>query len=143
MPLGVRRGLLEGRIEGDAGFSFVTHTAETAGTATSTVVHRYRGTLSGDQIRFVMQTEGSSSPHVPVQFVAQRVAAESEGAAVAAPSVRRQRWASVTSACWRCSSTATTWRVHCSRRARSASVSHCATSAITSGVGVNQRCGDA
>jgi len=38
------------------------------------VVHRYRGRLAGDEIRFVMQTEGGSSAHVPIEFVARRVA---------------------------------------------------------------------
>ncbi len=78
--LGVARGILEGRIDG-AGVSFVTRTSELAGTgATLEVVHRYRGRLAGDELRFVMQTEGSSTAHVPVEFVARRVAsAASQG----------------------------------------------------------------
>jgi len=38
-------------------------------------VHRYRGQLVGDELRFVMQTEGGGSAHVPVEFVARRTAA--------------------------------------------------------------------
>jgi hypothetical protein len=36
-------------------------------------VHRYDGAWAGDQIRFVMQTEGGLSDHRPVEFVAHRV----------------------------------------------------------------------
>ena len=69
--LGVPCGLLEGAIEGDA-LRFVTRTQE-SGAATD-VTHRYRARLVGDELRFVMQTEGGSSAHVPVEFVARRVA---------------------------------------------------------------------
>lgn len=68
--LGVARGLLEGRVENDV-VSFVTRTGEMSG-AQST--HRYRGRLAGGEIRFVMQTEGGSSPHVPIEFVARPAA---------------------------------------------------------------------
>jgi TIR domain len=66
--LGVARGVLEGRVEGD-GLSFVTHSREGDGVDT---VHRYRGRLSAGELHFVMQTEGGSSPHVPVEFSARR-----------------------------------------------------------------------
>jgi hypothetical protein len=74
--LGVARGVLESRIDG-AGLSFVTRMGELtgAGSAGAEVVHRYRGRVAGDDIRFVMQTEGGSSAHVPVEFVARRVVA--------------------------------------------------------------------
>ena len=73
--LGVARGVLEGRVDG-AGVVFVTRTSETSGSGDSAtaVVHRYRGRLAGDELRFVMQTEGGSSAHVPIEFVARRVA---------------------------------------------------------------------
>ena len=72
--LGVARGVLESRIDG-AGLRFVTRTSELTGASgNAEVVHRYTGRLVGDEIRFVMQTEGSSSAHVPVEFVARRVA---------------------------------------------------------------------
>jgi hypothetical protein len=44
-------------------------------TANAEVVHRYKGRLVDDEIRFVMQTEGSSSTHVPIEFVARPSAA--------------------------------------------------------------------
>ncbi len=74
--LGVARGVLESRIDA-AGLSFVTRTSELtgAGGGSAEVVHRYRGRIAGDEIRFVMQTEGGNSVHVPVEFVARRVAA--------------------------------------------------------------------
>jgi hypothetical protein len=75
--LGVARGVLEGRVDA-AGVSFVTRTSESsdAGTSGIAVVHRYRGRLAGDELRFVMQTEGGISAHVPVDFVARRVASQ-------------------------------------------------------------------
>ena len=74
--LGVARGVLEGRVDA-GGLAFVTRTSETsgAGDAGAAVVHRYRGRLAGDELRFVMQTEGGSSAHVPVEFVARRISA--------------------------------------------------------------------
>jgi hypothetical protein len=74
--LGVARGALEGRVDA-AGLRFVTRTSESTGAGGSgtETVHRYRGRLAGDEIRFVMQTEGGSSAHVPVEFVARRAAA--------------------------------------------------------------------
>jgi TIR domain len=73
--LGVARGVLEGRVEAE-GLSFVTRTGEMVGGAgtAAEVVHRYRGRLVGGEVRFVMQTEGGSQPHVPIEFVARRVA---------------------------------------------------------------------
>ena len=72
--LNVARGVLEGRIDA-AGLSFVTRTSELAGASDAgTVLHRYRGRLEGNEIRFVVQTEGGSSAHVPVEFVARRAA---------------------------------------------------------------------
>jgi len=73
--LRVPRGILEGSI-GPDGPRFVTRTSEMAGGAgsTSETVHRYRGTFVSSEIRFVLQTEGGSSPHVPVEFTARRVA---------------------------------------------------------------------
>ena len=71
--LGVARGALEGRTDAN-GLSFVTRTTELtgAGGSSAEVVHRYRGRLAGNDIRFVMQTEGGSSTHVPIEFTATR-----------------------------------------------------------------------
>ena len=73
--LRVARGVLEGRVDA-AGVSFITRTSESSGGdgGAALVVHRYRGRLAGDELRFVMQTEGGSSAHLPVEFVARRVA---------------------------------------------------------------------
>ena len=73
--LDVARGMLKGRIN-PAGLRFVTRTSELtdAGGSSPAVVHRYRGCLAGDEIRFVMQNEGGSSAHLSIEFVARRVA---------------------------------------------------------------------
>ncbi len=67
--LGVPRGIADASLE-PGGLRFATRTGEIGGADT---VHRYRGRWSGSEIRFVMQTEGGSTPHVPVEFVARRV----------------------------------------------------------------------
>jgi len=74
--LGVPRGLLEGRLAAD-GISFVTRTQEVGAAGSNELVHRYRVQRAGDELRVVMQTEGGTSAHVPVQFVARRVAPQS------------------------------------------------------------------
>jgi hypothetical protein len=66
--LGVPRGVEQGQAV-DRGLSFVIRGTELGGAET---VHRYRGQLVEDEIRFSMQTEGGSTPHVPVAFVARR-----------------------------------------------------------------------
>ncbi|MEO8312760.1 MAG: toll/interleukin-1 receptor domain-containing protein [Caldimonas sp.] len=71
--LGVDRGILEGAT-GPGTLRFVTRTSETGGGGNAEIVHRYSGRLAGDEIRFVMQTEGGSSAHVPVEFSARRTA---------------------------------------------------------------------
>ena len=71
--LGVRRGVLEGGTDAD-GLHFITRTAESSGSGESTreLVHRYRGRWVSGELQFVMQTEGGSSAHVPIKFVARR-----------------------------------------------------------------------
>ena len=72
--LGVARGVLEGSTDA-TGLRFQTRTGEIgtgAGMAADTV-HRYRGRRVGDELHFVMQTEGGSTVHVPVEFVARRI----------------------------------------------------------------------
>lgn len=67
--LGLPRGVLEGQV--DAGrIRFVSRTSEMGG---APLVHRYSGQLMGEEIRFVMQTEGGTSDQGPVSFVARRV----------------------------------------------------------------------
>jgi hypothetical protein len=69
--LGVPRGIVEGSAEAGA-IRFTTRSSEVAGGATVEQVHRYRGTPTGRDIRFVMQTEGGGSAHVPIEFIAKR-----------------------------------------------------------------------
>ena len=72
--LGKRRTILEGRIEKDR-LRFITRTRELLGGDSENprdVVHRYRGKFLGGEIKFVMQTEGGYSEHVPIEFTAQR-----------------------------------------------------------------------
>ena len=69
--LGTKRGVLGGRL-GDDRISFDTKTRETLGDGEKETVHHYRGRISGDQIRFIMQTEGGFSDHPPVEFTAKR-----------------------------------------------------------------------
>ena len=70
--LAAPRGLLEGRFDPD-GIGFVTRTREVGAGGSGELVHRYRGRRVGDELRFVMQTEGGASPHLPVEFVARRI----------------------------------------------------------------------
>ena len=69
--LGVARGIVEGKVEDDQ-ISFTTRTQEYFGEETRQIQHRYRGTIVGDEIQFVMQTEGGSSVHPPVELIAKR-----------------------------------------------------------------------
>ena len=78
--LGRRRAILEGRIEKDR-LRFSTRTREFLGGDTQNakeVVHHYRGKLMGNEIRFVMQTEGGYSEHMPIEFTAKRQPAPSD-----------------------------------------------------------------
>ena len=73
--LGVARGILEGSTDA-TGLRFLTRSAEigtgTGAGASVETIHRYRGRRVGDELRVVMQTEGGSTVHVPVEFVARR-----------------------------------------------------------------------
>jgi hypothetical protein len=71
--LGVPRGIEQGQVA-ERRLSFVTRSAELGGAET---VHRYSGQLVDGEIRFSLQTEGGSTPHVPVTFVARRADAGS------------------------------------------------------------------
>jgi hypothetical protein len=68
----VDRGIVEGKVADDQ-ISFTTRTEEIAGGETRQAQHHYRGRLVGDEIRFVMQTEGGFSDHPPIEFVAKRM----------------------------------------------------------------------
>jgi hypothetical protein len=69
--LGVGRGIVQGRIQENT-ITFVTKTAENLGNETKEVTHSYRGKVVGNEIRFIMQTDGGFSPHPPIQFTARR-----------------------------------------------------------------------
>lgn len=68
--LGVPRGIVDGSLSGDR-VLFQTRTEEMNSDSKAGIVHRYRGTITGDSIAFTMQTEGGSSS-VPIQFTARR-----------------------------------------------------------------------
>lgn len=70
--LGRARGILEGEMVGDK-LTFVLKTQEVLGGSPSREVqHQYQGVASPNQIRFVLQTTGGYSEHVPVEVTAQR-----------------------------------------------------------------------
>lgn len=70
--LGEKRTIRDGVVT-DKTLRFVTTTQEILGSeAPRPSIHRYRGIYSGDRIRFVMQTEGGYTEHVPIEFIAQR-----------------------------------------------------------------------
>lgn len=69
--LGRPRGLEAAALEGGR-LSFSLRTTEIMGDETREARHRYLGELAGDEIRFVMQTEGGFSSHPPLRFVARR-----------------------------------------------------------------------
>ena len=72
--LGAKRGILEGKVS-EGKLRFIAKTRESLGDWSNTkeVVHRYHGKISDDEIRFVMQSEGGFSEHVPIEFTAHRV----------------------------------------------------------------------
>jgi hypothetical protein len=73
--LGKKKGILEGSIKKD-GLRFITRTQEFLGgdwKSPKEVVHRYRGQLLGNEIKFIMQTEGGYSEHVPIEFIAKKL----------------------------------------------------------------------
>jgi hypothetical protein len=71
--LGRARGILEGKMAGEK-LTFVLKTQEVLGDSPSrAVLHQYRGIATPDRIRFVLQTTGGYTEHLPVEFTAQRV----------------------------------------------------------------------
>jgi len=73
-----KRGIIEGTIKKDK-LEFVTKTREILDDENNPkeVTHHYRGTISGDQITFVLQTEGGYTTHIPIEFTANRVLSRS------------------------------------------------------------------
>lgn len=70
--LGRTRGIVEGTVQGSL-LDFVTETLAMQGGSERSTRHRYSGTVSGEEIRFVMQTTGDVTEHLPVEFTATRV----------------------------------------------------------------------
>lgn len=71
--LGRDRSILEGEIINDK-LHFVTISGELSDTATSKDIrHEYRGRISGNEIKLVLQSRGGSSRHVPVELIARKV----------------------------------------------------------------------
>lgn len=71
--LGTKRGVLDGKLSGNT-LTFDTATREAVGDRQDKgAIHHYRGSISGEEIQFVMQTVGGDSEHIPVRFTAKRV----------------------------------------------------------------------
>jgi hypothetical protein len=71
--LGAPRGILSIEVTGNT-VAFTTRSQEVSGGATHDLLHRYRGEITGDAMRLVMQIEGGSSSGVPSEIVARRIA---------------------------------------------------------------------
>ena len=71
--LGVPRGIVRGTFA-DGRLAFETRTQEVTGDWNNPrdVIHRYRGTVDGDAITFVMQSDGARSD-LPIEFTARRM----------------------------------------------------------------------
>jgi hypothetical protein len=68
-----KRGILEGEIIKNK-LHFVTITQEVFDSSSAREsVHEYRGRVSGNEIRFVLQTRGGNSEHVPIEFTAKKM----------------------------------------------------------------------
>jgi hypothetical protein len=73
--LGVPRGILSVELKGNT-ILFETRTRGSINDKEIEYVHRYRGEVSGDQMRMVMQTVGGYDTGVPREFVARRISRE-------------------------------------------------------------------
>jgi len=71
--LGKKRGILEGKIRKDK-LQFITITGEISGSRPERdTIHDYRGRILGDEMKFIMQTKGGYSEHIPIEFIAKKV----------------------------------------------------------------------
>jgi hypothetical protein len=73
--LGRKKGILEGSISKNR-LRFITRTQESLDgdlKNSRDVVHHYRGELLGNEIKFIMQTEGAYAEHIPIEFIAKKV----------------------------------------------------------------------
>ena len=70
--LGTKRGILEGTVTKDK-LQFITTSAEVLGSQSAReMTHDYRGVILRDEIKFIMQTRGSSSAKAPVEIIAKK-----------------------------------------------------------------------
>jgi hypothetical protein len=68
-----KRGILEGKIKKDE-LQFITITREILGSRPARdTIHDYRGMILGDEIKFILQTKGGYSEHIPIEFIAKKV----------------------------------------------------------------------
>jgi hypothetical protein len=74
--LTAKQAIWDGKLAGNK-LTFVTKTRQTCGDWNNEreQVHHYRGKVSQDEIRFVMQSEGGFTQHVPIEFTARRTSA--------------------------------------------------------------------
>ncbi len=70
--LGRKVGILEATLR-EKNLQFITRTRAFSGDTVKEMVHRYHGTVVGDEIKFIMQTEGGFSEHIPIEFTAKKV----------------------------------------------------------------------
>ena len=70
--LGRDRAILEGEIIKDK-LHFVTVTGELSDTSSKDIRHEYRGRISGNEIRLVLQSRGGSSRHLPIELIARKI----------------------------------------------------------------------
>lgn len=70
--LGRKVGILEGTLRENK-LRFITRTRVLAGDTVKETVHRYQGIVGDNEIKFVMQTEGDFSEHIPIEFTATKV----------------------------------------------------------------------
>lgn len=73
--LGADRGIFDGKMQGDR-VSFTTKSISEMDGKTSQDKHQYKGTITGDTIRFSMLTDSEIESHVPIYFTATRVGAK-------------------------------------------------------------------
>ncbi len=73
-----KKGIAEGTVKKDK-IEFVTKIQEILYDENNPreVTYRYRGTISVDQITFILQVEGGYSTHPPIEFTAHRVISSS------------------------------------------------------------------
>ncbi len=71
--LGVNRNILEAKSQKDQ-VQFITKTQESSSDTDYSVIHRYIGNITKDEIHFVMQTENAASEHSPIAFTARKIA---------------------------------------------------------------------